>query len=360
MSGIRQHTIPRFLLRGFTPDPQWDGPVWYYRKGERATHTGIRSVGVEKGFYDNPDQTSADNAITSNEPRFADVVRTLRSYDHTATVVDERIPELLTHLGARTRALRAWTTTTFLRLVEQATNHLLNPVALQRILQDETVVRNAIAANVGHLHLPPAVTESLPAFITSGLPHLATDWFASVQNMVQQLVNQTMSEVPIHLRAGHNRTLASISTGSRNAVYEGLTWHVCITTSPVLLGDSALVVEIDGPQPFKALNDSGDTLRAVFLPLSSTHVLVGQPYHEVPSVTVARLNDAIARCSFEFFLSKEPITDPSLHKAIGDWAGLLSRVEVDALMHSMTDQWPFNPDAPMPTRFSARTQDTPC
>ena len=360
MSGIRQHTIPRFLLRGFTRDPQQgDGAVWYYRKGQPATYTGIKSVGVEKGFYDSPDQTSADEAITRDEPRFADLVRTLRTYSHTSPVIDARIPDLLVHLSTRTRALRSWTTTTFLALMEQATSHLLNPIALQQIVQNESLVRTAIAANVDHLNLPPAVTEMLPALITAGLPHLSADWFPDVQNVVRQLVDQTISEIPMQLRTGHNRTLGGLRSGPRNEAFQQLTWHVCSTATPLLLGDSALIVEIDGPQPFKTLNDAPDHLRAAYLPLGPMRVLVGRPQHDLSPVDVARLNDAIARCSYEFFVSNDSITDPTLHDGIGQWAGLLSRAEVEALTHSIKDRWPFNPNAPIPARFSAAPQELP-
>jgi hypothetical protein len=312
-------------------------------------------VGVENGFYNNPDQTSADNAITHEEPHLADLIRKLRAYPATTTVGDPRIPELLVHLSARTSALRAWTSDTFLKLIDTATRELLNPATLQHIFQNESVVRAAVVANATHMNLPPNILATLPALLTAGLPHLATDWSNDVQHVVRQLVDQTLQEIPLQLRNGHNTALAGPRKGTRNHAYEGLMWHVCLTTTPLLLGDSALIVEIDGPQPFKALNDGPDRLRAVYLPLSSTHVLVGTPGHESPQLNVPRLNDAIVRCSYDFFISKDPIPDPSLHARIGEWAGLLSQAEVAALITTITSHWPFDPSAPIPARFTQQT-----
>jgi len=61
MSGVRQHTIPRFLLRGFAqPAGGNDEVLWLYRRGEQGIRVSTRNVGVGKRFYDSGDACSAD------------------------------------------------------------------------------------------------------------------------------------------------------------------------------------------------------------------------------------------------------------------------------------------------------------
>jgi len=70
-----------------------------------------------------------------------------------------------------------------------------------------------------------------------------------------------------------------------------------------LRGDTACVFETRGKRRFKPLDDKGDDLLRVFLPLSADGVLVGTAAAACPELDVVSLNKAIVQCSDEFFVS---------------------------------------------------------
>jgi len=79
MDSIRQHILPRFLLKGFASRFQ-RGEIftWIYRRGGKIVETNIKKVGVEKYFYGKEGELSADAKITDLEQEYARLLDELR------------------------------------------------------------------------------------------------------------------------------------------------------------------------------------------------------------------------------------------------------------------------------------------
>jgi Protein of unknown function (DUF4238) len=65
MAGRRQHTIPRFLLKGFASKTAGKEVfLWLYRQDTDAIETNIKNVSAEKDFYGKAGELSVDDQIT--------------------------------------------------------------------------------------------------------------------------------------------------------------------------------------------------------------------------------------------------------------------------------------------------------
>ncbi len=340
MSGLRQHTIPRFLLRGFADDR---GRVRLQRRGEEAVCAHISNVGVEKGFYNNGEDRTTDDYITEQESRYASLIESLRLGSGEIRTDGKLISELVHHLSLRTRSLRMWTMGVLLTRVGA---QFLDSDVIQRILGDRQLVTKIIVKTMGDLGLSPESVTGLLPFLAPDIPRLETEWLGKVQQVAATLLTGAAGALANGVRMGHNDALIRLRDGARQASYRDLVWQVVTAEHPLVLGDSLVVMGIEGQQPFKAMNDAGEDLRCVYLPISTTKVMIGTRDGSAETIDIDVLNRASARCSYEFFVSRGPVEIEPLCDEIGLWAGLLSADQIAHVLDRVHDRWPFNPDAP--------------
>ena len=123
MAGKRQHFMPRFLQQGFASRVKNDETyTWVFRKGALPFEANITKVGVESEFYNENEDTEADDLITKDEAtKFAGLVRAIRDGEP-SSLSDPRLPQLIAHLEIRTRHLRQ----NFVRMSDIAGSWLFN------------------------------------------------------------------------------------------------------------------------------------------------------------------------------------------------------------------------------------------
>jgi hypothetical protein len=119
-------------------------------------------------------------------------------------------------------------------------------------------------------------------------------------------VRQNLDNFQDHFRDmiadGHRQALQKrlqYFSGSRVDQLRALSWSVIDTSSPVILGDSVVFVELVDGQ-FKPCSEQGDELYIVWLPISSSRVLAGAAVAQF-SVDTQRINRGAACCSFDSF-----------------------------------------------------------
>jgi hypothetical protein len=79
MAGKSQHTIPRFMLKGFASGEGRNDPnVWFYGRGIPGRERTIANISVENYFYGTPEESDLDQRITLLEEDFANLVDELR------------------------------------------------------------------------------------------------------------------------------------------------------------------------------------------------------------------------------------------------------------------------------------------
>ena len=137
---------------------------------------------------------------------------------------------------------------------------------------------------------------------------------------------------PEVVRNAHITALAADPALSKRAeLYRAFNWQILMAETPLILGDTVCLFEANGERRFKPLDDADETCR-IFLPVSANRVLAGTPHRARPKVDLSRLNRAVARCSYEFFVSSVELgLDSSLPSSIGKWSGILAEDELRAI-----------------------------
>jgi hypothetical protein len=137
-------------------------------------------------------------------------------------------------------------------------------------------------------------------------------------------------------KSGHIKALkSSIAPEPRVQRYAPLIYTIARTVkTPLILGDSVVLFDVDGPRHYKALLDRDDTLNAVFLPLDPERVVIGrrESFTGVPF----DLREAIARCSLEYFIAaKSSPANELLRDQIGADAYLVGQSEMEEILNEV-------------------------
>jgi hypothetical protein len=141
---------------------------------------------------------------------------------------------------------------------------------------------------------------------------------------------------------------ANISSISNNLdslgfakLYEHHKWFLLDVDILLLLGDSGCIFETDGARRFRIFPDAADQIKRIYLPISSTRLLIGSVNNHPPNVEIAGLNKAIARCSFDFFVAsrKLDIVDRHFVNNIGKWAGMIGKKELVAILGDVLKEY---------------------
>src|SRR5688572_5806588 len=107
MAGSRQHTLPRFLLKGFASRSTGkEVYAYYFRSKLDPIEANIKNIGVERNFYGSQDEPEVDDAITALESDFATLLENLRGVPSGTDITESGIVEFVVHLTARTMHLR--------------------------------------------------------------------------------------------------------------------------------------------------------------------------------------------------------------------------------------------------------------
>jgi Protein of unknown function (DUF4238) len=364
MSGIRQHYIPRFLQNGFASHVSSDEIyTWVYRKGVKPFNANIMKVGVEGYFYSQDGDNQLDNEITEAESsRFHILINTLRNNTGDVTVDPVEIAELIAHLEARTRHLRQTILTTseylygmifeFLDDRRAFGNYLRMrlPVLMKRQLK-ESKTQFSQELKSQYQKIPSRSLEVLligiqPLIeqkIESDLPQkIESDLAALLDNLsmtTERIKTELLPIIKDANKAGHIKALKkSIAPLEKIRWYQNLQFCVLLSLSTnIPLGDSVLVFQVEGERQFKPFIEKDDLIQAVYLPLSSSLVLVGTKIGISPDLS--KLPLAIAHCSLEYFISdSQNAINDNLHAHIGDKAYLRSNEQLNDLVTKAIDE----------------------
>ena len=128
MTSIRQHYIPRFLLKGFNSKLSQDKAfVWYYLNGNSPIEVSIRDIALEKSFYGEPGDESLDSLITEKEKAFADVLDQVRNNKVIQNNQINTLSEFVGNMVIRTRHVRKGITEGMGKLIKMTSSNLSNP-----------------------------------------------------------------------------------------------------------------------------------------------------------------------------------------------------------------------------------------
>lgn len=342
MAGTRHHVIPRFLLRGFASHISGDEAyAWVFRARGQPFNTNIKNIAVEGHFYTHDNRPDIDDSITSAEGSMAETVGKLRELRSVGNISHAALAELIAHLEARTRHLRAnfeiIADAMFSRTVAFIEDHDAfkrfvfarfesEPEWLVGPLRDELRKRGMPDGSADRL--VSMMQPHLPAFVESMMLQLTADFTSAMRHM--------MEERPEMLRAaarnGQLRALEqAIAPELKVSQYSNLTYDVLHFPEPLPLGDSAVVFEIGGARRYSSFISADNDLLAAYLPLTPTLALCGHTagFHPNPQ----DLPSAVALCSLEYFVAAEDSTRfYSLQPLISQLSNIIDEATIEKLL----------------------------
>ncbi len=107
MAGKRQHYIPRFLQKGFcSKKTKKEVYTFVFTKEKGPYEPNLLNVGLERYFYGNPTESSADDKITDQEELFFEYLETLRTARKNLIVDPEICSAFVGHMILRVKHIR--------------------------------------------------------------------------------------------------------------------------------------------------------------------------------------------------------------------------------------------------------------
>ena len=334
MARQRQHFIPRFLQKGFSSRVDGDKVLtWLFWKNNDPKEASTRDVGLERGFSSSGQNSAADAQITEEEPEFSNLVCDLKN-GLEPPLSDPLLPQLIARFEMRTRHFRE---RYFLQSNMATTHHK------DLILSDRNKFKE-----INERHWP----EYLLWLQKNELAHwkwlqqfdpkeqmeielkIIDDLISQSPESVEKACSENDTQMKPLIKSKHLKMLEQpVSENPRTACFEKLTYAILQARRPLILGDSIVLFSVDG-HPYKPFFGEEDVLNAVYLPLTPDKVLVGvQPGFDAIS---ADIQEAIARCSLEFFIGAENSKENRrLQREIGVDAIRFAKMEMKAALDRM-------------------------
>lgn len=317
--------------------------VWVYRKGVSPYETKTTNVSVEKHFYGKEGELNVDDEITDIEPGFAIPLDELRSQGDGYEVSDEKVIEFITHLSTRTKHLRDSIIDATEFLVDKVFGYLSDydnwrtwclgyykrhPEVIKDALDEalQKVQASAYKKAMARQRLKKMPVERIVAQMD--------DEQSEYEFLFQGLRLHLLERLPTLAREGHIKSLAkALVSEPRAEHYRSLHWYLRKTREPLILGDVGCLFELAGDKRYRSLGGTKDEIINVFLPLASDCIIVGRPQSESPRVDVSEINEAIAKCSRDYFVCSASSTDMArLAGLIGEEAQMLTTEEMSEVI----------------------------
>jgi hypothetical protein len=336
MAGKRHHILPRFLLRGFASRVIGDRVFAHvYRKTGNPFETTVENIGLEKHFYGRNGGLSADNVITEIEGDYAGLVTELRAQSDGVEVKDESVSGFVTHMTIRTKQTREFFRTSSEYLFGELTAYFSVPANLKKLLVSKPeLVAEELEKLLEKYQLPKEQKRLLIELVTANAYDLVEELLPDLLAGFRVLISNVKTILPTAIKDGHIKALLKDPAAeSRSLDYEKLNWFIRESPTPLILGDISCFFETEEQRRFKPLNDKGDRILNVFFPVSTNKLLVGTKHSHASAVDFGKVNEAMAKCSYEYFVAST--TNPEtarLASCIGEWSGVLTQQEMETIL----------------------------
>lgn len=322
--------------------------VWVYRNGQPAFECSTSNVAVETHFYGKEGDLNVDDEITTLEGDFASSLKALRTQGDGYEISDDRVIQFITHLTSRTKHLRDTIIDSFGFLADSVfgyfsdydnwkvwcIEHLKRHPEVMKKSLDEALAKLPVSAHkkamarhkikrmpVERIMGGMDKDESYYTFLFAGLRLKLAE---GLEDMVKQ---------------GHIKALLkNLVSDPRVEHYQKLRWYVRRSNEPLILGDVGCLFELRGECRFKSLGGVEDEIQNVFLPISSDCMIVGT-VAGVPEVDFVAINEAVAKCSRDFFVSST--SSPNmvrLASMLGQESDMMTKDEMETVISELINE----------------------
>lgn len=339
MAGDRQHSLPRFLMKGFASRTEGKKVfTWLYRKGASAREVSTKDVAVGRLFYETPDET-ADPEITAGETGFGALVTQLREGPLGTPLPSEGIPELVAHLVTRSKHFRDSLEEMGDEALAQFQEFIAKPGALLRLIGSNPTANEEMKQRV-----LDNLSETLsPEEMVRAQYEINANWLRILkeglrkdgpifQAILFDVFSKVREKIPEMVKAHHVKTLqANLAPELRVQQFENLTWVMHQARSPLVLGDVVALVEVNENRRFKPYGEAGDSLIGVYLPIAPDRLLVGRPVGEARQVDLKSFRAEYIGACREFFITEKRSRDlETASGLLGSKSRILSKEEIES------------------------------
>ncbi len=349
MAGSRHHILPRFLLKGFASkvipraERQDDVFTWVYRKGSKPYESNTTNVSVEKHFYGKEGELNVDDEITDIETGFAIPLDKLRKQGDGYKIADEKVLEFIVHLSARTKHLRDSIIDATEFFVDNVFRYLSDydnwrAWCISYYKRHPEVIKNALDEALQKIqasaYKKAMARQRIKKMPVERIVEKMDDEKSDYEFLFQGLRLQLLERLPTLAREGHIKTLAkNLVPEPRLEHYRLLHWYIHKSSEPVIIGDVGCLFELNGDKKFRSMGGTDDEIKNVFLPISSDRIIVGTPLTTTPEIDVTSINEAMAKCSRDFFVCSE--SSPEMNRLaalLGEEAQMLTDEEMNQVI----------------------------
>jgi len=319
MAEGRQHYIPRFFLKGFASRVNRKASTdyvyaWLYEKGPRAYEANINNVASENEFYDDDDYVGLDDSLGELESGYGVCIARLREGGPQADVDSSEAGRLLEFLYLRAKHIRDAFSLSMGPLFDQLVSLFssednidsLVGLFLEKMGSDDRFARRFVYPELAKAGVPEDLWGLLMKAIRSDNAKLRVHLRGLVRllpNILQEQLRGHALVDKLHssIKLGHVRGMKTRMEGKGiDYGFGSLHYRIMnVSDGPLPLGDSVVVFHAGGRYT-GLLNESGDVYDYLFLPISSTQVLIG--YREsMPVLSYEELARQIVACSLKRF-----------------------------------------------------------
>ena len=244
----------------------------------------INDVFCENGFYNiGPGGLSADDSISQVEYEIAQTIRSLR----TGVIecdINKCIPKALIHLSIRTKHLRDVIIASLDSMIERK----LDDRYFRSREFEEEIIETAINSGQSPYHARAIARLTLKRPIAE-LRAMFQSTYASAKAIIPTEHSKVLRQVPLP-----NRRISEYESFRYQLVHDD-DWEL-------ILGDCVTLNWSKKSGYYGVIADSDLELDGVFLPLTPKLLLIGHS-GIFPEINHREINEAIARCSSEKFVS---------------------------------------------------------
>lgn len=346
VSGIKQHYIPRLLLRAFRLNA--DGKVAQVRvfRARRSYTANVDDVAAKRFFYSelprDTDEESLDDQITRYENQLARDVQALTA--QTGSVDTATAARTVAHLMARGNHVRGLVQAGAQQLATMVEELFGSDERIRAVLGVEGATPGPRFNEIFAEHVadnPLFQLLGLPQPVEIALAYMmlresTINGMNEMTDAVADTVYKLGADGSRHAREVHNSILAkSLVPEVRLAMLGALEWRVEIISDISLILPDFVALGIGDDGRAESLIAIGrDELSGVLMPLSPNRMLVGTS--DGASLPIAEFNEFAARHCLDFFVSSVMVNELDLLATTigtGVAAGLRTALEEAAAPH---------------------------
>lgn len=310
MPGLRQHYLPQFLLRGFSCETKGkEVYTWAFSKNKLPFQVNIKKIGIEKGFYGDPDKSDLDEKITLAENRLSNYINELRKTEQDKELDSSDTSELIHHIFVRVKNIRSAIINAndfiFRIIIENSPNSdSLQKGILNYFKKNPKVILDKIERELGRTtkyNRNLIMNQLVPAYLKENKELILFIFIKFIKTAKETISNTTPNA---HLETLSKIVIPEERLEAIKHLTKSFNWNLFVREpGSFILGDVGPIARIENTNSYCSLLVGIKKFDIVLLPISNNHLIIGTKYNHKEEVDIDLINNSVSLCSIEYFIS---------------------------------------------------------